>query len=123
MTTTSVPTWEDVLSAVEHDVRRTEALLVLAVADLTDPEEAEAAALAKQLMSSGPATHLPALELMPHVPPSLLERVTALRQRIREVRAELEAAMTINRQKLAETTAATRLPVAGAPARYIDTVA
>jgi hypothetical protein len=118
----AAPSWEDVLSAVEQDVRRTEAFLVLAAADLTDPAEAEAAAMAKRLMTSA-AADLPPLALMPLVPPTLLERVTSLRERISEIRAELEAAMTANREKLAETTSVTRPPVPGYRARYVDTVA
>ena len=60
---------------------------------------------------------------MPLVPPSLLERVASLRERITEVRAELEAAMTANRRRLAETTAVTRPSVPENRARYVDTVA
>jgi hypothetical protein len=118
-----VSSWETVLSAVEQDVRRTEALLVLAVADLTDPIEAEAASVAKQVMASTAATSLPPLELMPLVPPSLFDRLQALRKRITEVRGELESAMTANRKKLADTTTALRVPVAEPRPRYIDTVA
>lgn len=116
-----VPSWETVLHTVEQDVLRTEALLLLAVADLNNPAEAEVASIAKALMQpAGP--ELPPLQSMPVIPPTLLERIQALRARISQVRAELELAMSANRRLISETSAVR--PVApDTRARFIDTVA
>jgi hypothetical protein len=117
----TVPSWETVLHSVEQDVLRTEALLLLAVADLNNPAEAEVASAAKALMEPSLAV-LPPLHEMPAVPPTLLERVQALRTRITQVRAELEQAMSANRRMAAGAKIAR--PVAAQPqARFIDTVA
>src|ERR1700759_3259691 len=97
-----VPSWETVLHTVEQDVLRTEALLLLAVADFNNPAEAEVASIARALMQpAGP--ELPPLQSMPVIPPTLLERIQALRERIAQVRAELELAMSANRRTVAET--------------------
>ena len=117
----SVPSWETVLHTVEQDVLRTEALLLLAVTDLSGPAEAEVASIARNLMEPT-AAELPPLHTMPAVPPTLLERVQALRERISQVRAELETAMSANRRLISETNIAR--PLAPTPrARFIDTVA
>jgi hypothetical protein len=116
----SVPSWEMVLHTVEQDVLRTEALLLLAVADLSNPAEAEVASAARTL-AQPPAGELPPLHSMPAVPPTLVERVQALRTRIAQVRTELETAMAANRRMSAGTNIAR--PVAAQPqARFIDTV-
>lgn len=122
MTAVHVPSWETVLHTVEQDVLRTEALLLLAVADLDNPAEAHLASMARSLMhTDGP--DLPPLHSMPVVPPSLLERIQALRERIAQVRAELELAMSANRRAAADNIAVRRGVPDNPGARFIDTVA
>ena len=116
----SLPSWEAVLHAVEQDVLRTEALLLLAVADLSNPAEAEVAAAARTVMSPS-VPELPPLEMMPKVPPTLLERVQALRDRITQVRGDLERAMSANRRMVSRTNIV-RPVVHETRARFIDTV-
>jgi hypothetical protein len=117
----SVPCWETVLHTVEQDVLRTEALLLVAAADLSDPSQAELAAMARTFMEPC-VTELPSLEQMPVVPSSLLDRVQALRERISQVRGELERAMSVNRRMASQANIAR--PVAqDSRARFIDTVA
>jgi hypothetical protein len=132
MTMAEVPSWETVLHTVEQDVLRTEALFVLAMADLNDPLEAQVASVAKRLAVGSEAAEsdtggsdLPPLGMMPLVPTNLLERVQAMRMRISQVRAELELAMAQNRKQFAATTAPTapRTPASGSIARFIDTTA
>lgn len=122
MTMAEVPSWETVLHTVERDVLRTEALLVVAAANANDPDEARVASAARLLMQQVSDHTLPPLTTMPVLPPSLLERVQALRTRISQLRDELEFAMRANREMVAEISHI-RPATPGTPPRYIDTVA
>jgi hypothetical protein len=94
-------TWEEVLAAVEADAEHSAALL---------------AAPADEPLPLPAAPVLPALAAMPPVPEHLRERVLALRDRIRELQAELADAL---REWPVPTLPAPVTVTAAAP-RYLD---
>lgn len=100
----SPQSWEDVLAAVEADVVRSEAL-VASAADVDAPLD----------LAGTAALVLPPLAAMPPVPEHLRERVGRLRDRIRDLEAELAATL---REWQLPTRPAPRVAVA-AP-RFLD---
>jgi hypothetical protein len=76
-----VPTWEEVLAAVEADAERTAALLTSAAEPIASPPPVL------------PLAVLPPLDAMPPVPEQLRERIIRLRARIDELQDELAAAL------------------------------
>ena len=99
-----MPTWEEVLAAVEADAERTAALLTSA----TDP------------ILSAPLA-LPLLAAMPPVPEQLGERIIRLRARIEELQDEFAAALSEWRAH--DRPVAVRPPAVVGPAapRFVDT--
>jgi hypothetical protein len=85
--------WEAVLAAVEADVNRTEQLLGPTV---TQPAPALAPAELMLPVAEDPV--LPPFAQMPPVPPELVERITELRARIVELRADLERCLAAARR-------------------------
>lgn len=125
MTATDVPSWETVLHAVERDLSRTEALLLVAAADPNDPDEARFASAARLLTGHAEEPALPPLDTMPVLTTTLVDRAQALRTRMSKLRGELELAMSANRA-MAASLAATRAsaaPMTTTAPRLIDTVA
>ena len=73
-----MPTWEEVLAAVEADAAHSAGLLTVP---------------AEELVAVPPPPLLPALGAMPPVPEYLRERVVALQERIRALENELAATL------------------------------
>lgn len=102
-------TWDEVLAAVEADVQRAgELLLARAESVVADP------------LSWLPADRvLPALAEMPPVPAELCERIVSLRDRIRELQAELSDALAGRTPPLTPTFELSVAASSGV-ARYVD---
>jgi hypothetical protein len=106
--TTDLPSWDEVLAAVEADVERSEQMLTaigaapggLAMGQLSPAE--------LMLPAAGPMLPNPAV--MPRVPNELAERIHALRDRIAELSREMSATLDEVGGLLA-TPAATELAV------------
>jgi hypothetical protein len=97
-----VPTWEEVLAAVEADAERTAALLTASVAP-PSPEPLV----------------LPPLAAMPPVPEQLRERIVRLRARIDELQGELAAALAEWRARDWPGPVRPPVPAPAAP-RFVD---
>jgi hypothetical protein len=114
-----MPSWEEVLAAVEEDVRRTEELLTATA--LPDIDGAQSfMTLANAPRPPVGAGELPRLDDMPAVPYDLLGRIEALRTRVASAQHDVQASLdAADRQpavprRLAPVTHDLR-------ARYIDT--
>lgn len=108
MTMAGSRAWDEVLAAVEADVRRTEELLAQERAAAAVPPADYLAPAQWQLPPSTP--ELPPLDEMPAVPAELRDRIRDLRVRIVALQVELA-------HQLAELRAAQDGPVARAAAR------
>jgi hypothetical protein len=118
----SAQAWERVLTAIEADTRRAEALLQAAPADLV-PDTAPAIGSNGDRPRGVPAewlvpvaSELPPLDTMPPVPAELSDRILGLRGEIIRLQSELAAAMRdIPRQQ-----ARIGLQPAAEPPSFID---
>ena len=112
--------WEAVLAAVEADVRRTEELVrPAAPSPASSLAPAEIMLPVADVLTEPPP--LPPLDRMPPVPLELVERITALRGRIEELRGELERCLAEARQQSEAITA--RRPIASLTAerpQFVD---
>lgn len=102
--------WEEVLAAVEADVRRTEELLADDARAAAEPAVSYLAPAQWQLPMHGP--ELPPLEQMPAIPAELRERIRELRLRIVALQIELST-------ELAELRSAQVGPIARAASRRL----
>lgn len=114
--------WDEVLAAVEADVRRTEELLAQERAETAAPPTGYLAPAQWQLPTTGP--ELPPLDQMPAIPAELRDRIRELRVRIVALQVELTHELAELRAAqsgpVARAAAGRAIPTPPAPARFFD---